>query len=125
MDPGFNVWKWEMESCCCMNLEDLYKQLSELYEKGKTIDISISPDFKAAPHDETLFDGVVLLVKSTDEGKIEVNGVVYYWHATDGGWHENTVIRTFEKIEDCLQWLKNDDYAASKECSDILYERCK
>ena len=120
-----DVWKWEMESCCSMILRELYEKMKELFDNGDTTVISISPQFLAAPRNETLFDGVSLYVKSQDDGKIKVEGVVYYWHATEGRSHKSTEIRDFENIEDCLQWLKNEQYAGSNECADIFNERCR
>lgn len=119
-----DVWKYEMESCCSMILQELYEKLKELCDNGNTAVFAISPQYMAAPRNEMLFEGVDFCIKSTVDGKINAEGIVHYWHATDGGWCKSTVIRSFDKIEDCLQWLKNDGYAASKESADILAERC-
>ena len=119
-----DVWKYEMESCCSMILQELYEKLKELCDNGNTAAFSISPQYMAAPRNEMLFDGVDIYVRSKDDGKIEVEGIVHYWHPDEGGSRKRTVIRTFDNIQDCLQWLKNEQYAASKECADILAERC-
>ena len=57
-----NVWKWEMDMCCSMHIESLYKLLKEYKEKGVLTGIAVSPKFPAAPHDETLFDWCPLSV---------------------------------------------------------------
>jgi hypothetical protein len=107
-----------------MILKELYEKLKELCDNGNTDAFSISPQYMAAPRNEMLFDGVDIYVRSKDDGKIEVEGVVHYWHPDEGGSRKRTVIRTFGNIQDCLQWLKNEQYAASNECADILAERC-
>ena len=118
-----NVWKWEMDMCCSMHINSLYKQLKELKEKGITTCIAVHPKYPAAPHDETLFDCVMLYAKSIDNGKMEISGTVFYWSPSKGNWQKSTVIRTFADIDECIAWLANEN-AASNECAEILYERC-
>lgn len=119
-----NVWKWEMDMCCSMHIESLYKLLKEYKEKGVLTGIAVSPKFPAAPHDETLFDCVMLYAKSVDDSeKIEISGTVFYWSPLKGDWQKSTVIRTFAGLEECIAWLGNEN-AASTECAEILYERC-
>lgn len=119
-----NVWKWEMDMCCSMHIETLYKQLNEIKENGVSADIAVHPDYSAAPHDETLFDCIMLYAKSIDDTKMEITGTVFYWSPYRGHWEKSTVIRTFANLDECLAWLSNKN-AASDECAEILYERCK
>lgn len=69
-----DVWKWELRMCCSMHVESLYKQLLQCLQQGTTTGINLSPDYAAAPHDETLFDSVMLSLKSTEEGALELHG---------------------------------------------------
>lgn len=123
MDAEFDVWKFEMRLCCSMNIEDLYKQLLEISDTPSVTDFSITPKFMAAPQNEMLFEGVDLYIK-TNDGKIDVTGTVHYWHSTDGSHSKTTTIHSFDTIEDCLEWLKNES-ASCEECASILYERCR
>lgn len=118
-----DVWKWEMKMCCGMQIESLQTQLLECKQKGQTTDIAVRPKYPAAPHDEMLFDSVTLFARSKDDGKIEVSGTVNYWSSSKGYWHESAVIRTFDGIDACIDWLNNAS-AASEECAEILDEKC-
>ena len=120
MNKELDIRKHEMYSCCRMNIEDLYKQLLEISDTPSVTDFSITPKFMAAPHNEMLFEGVDLYIK-TNDGKIDVTGTVHFWHSTDGGWSKTATIHTFDTIEDCLEWLKNESEAC-QECTDILSE---
>lgn len=123
-EEAMNVWKWEMDMCCSMHIESLYKQLLLCKEQGMSTGISVQPRYPAAPHDETLFDCVMLYAKSVGEtGAMEISGTVFYWSPSKGDWQKSTVIRTFDNLDDCIAWLKNEN-AASEECAEIFYERC-
>ena len=123
MDTVFDVWKFEMRLCCGMNIKDLYDQLLEIRNFQNISDYAITPHCMAAPHNESLVDGVRLYVK-TNSGKIDVTGTVFYWHVTEGSWQKSTTIHSFDTIEECLEWLKNES-AACEECANILNERCR
>lgn len=118
-----NVWKWEMKMCCSMQIESLHKQLLECKHEGRTEEIALRPNVTAAPHDETLFDGLMLDVRSKDNNKLQVSGTVFYWSLSKGYWQESTVICIFENIDTCIDWLSNKS-AAGEECSEVLYEKC-
>jgi len=105
--------------CCDMHIESLYKQLQECLQKGQRTGINLSPQYAAAPHDETLFDSVMLSLKSTADGTLELRGAVSYWNPAQGYHGQSTTIRAFANADDCLTWLQ-DSSAASEECADVM-----
>ncbi len=117
-------WKFEMESCCSMNIDALYKRLLENKEKAKEAGFLLSSGIAAAPHDEMLFECVTFYVKTVEDGELEVTATVHYWHATDGAWDKSAIIRRFKDIDECLEWLKNKEWVPSHESADILAEQC-
>ena len=118
-----NVWKWEMDMCCSMQIESLRKQLQECKNKGITTEIALSPEYPAAPRNESLFDCVMLYAKSLKDCKLEVSGTVFYWSPGRGNWQKSSVIRIFDNLDECINWLSNED-KASEECTEFLYEKC-
>ena len=118
-----SVKKWEMNMCCSMQIESLHKQLLECRHEGRKKDISLCPDIMAAPHDETLFDGLMLYIRSIDNGKIQVSGTVFYWSPPKGYWDKSAVICTFDNIDVCIDWLSKKS-TASEEGTEVLYEKC-
>lgn len=120
-----DVWKWEMDMCCSMQIESLYKKLLVCKEKGTMTGICLRANIPAAPMNESLFDNVMLFVESDEkDGKIVVTGKVHYWSPVKGSWNKTTEIRSFDSFDECLEWMENEN-VASKECAEILYERCK
>ena len=118
-----DIWKSEMESCCSMNIDSLYKRLMENKEKVGEPGFLLSSGIAAAPHDEMLFDSVTFYVKTVEDSKLELTAKVHYWHATDGAWDKVAVIDKFSDIDECLLWL-NDNRNASKQSADILAKKC-
>jgi len=103
-----------------MQIEQLYEKVLECKQNDVSKGFSAAPRGQAAPHDETLFDGVRLYAESADGSHIEISGTVTYWNPVDGYSQESTVIRQFDDIDSCLAWLKNKG-AASDECATTLY----
>jgi len=118
-----DVWKWEMSSCCRMNIEALYKRLLENKSKAGEGEFILDSGIAAAPHDETLFDYVTFYAKSIENGCIEISGKVHYWHPTDGSWDKSAVIRIFKNIDKCLEWLL-DYRLACEESTEKISEKC-
>lgn len=118
-----DIWKSEMESCCRMHLRDLYGLLKEYLKNGNKEPISLSPKYAAAPHDESLFDCMVLSIKADQDGKLIISCKVKYWHPVDGGWNKTADIRCFDDTDSCLEWLA-DVGPAGRECAEILAKRC-
>ena len=114
-----DIWKSEMESCCRMHIRDLYDLLKEYLDNDKTEPIFLSPKYAAAPHDESLFDCVILSIKADLDGKLILSGTVKYWNPVDGGWKKTADIRCFDDAANCLEWL-SDVGPAGQECAEIL-----
>ena len=112
-----------MESCCSMNIDALYKRLQENKEKAGAAGFLLSSGIAAAPHDEMLFDSVSFFVKTVEDGMIELTAKVHYWHTKDGAWDKSVKIRRFKDVDECLEWLKNEEWASSYESADILAEQ--
>lgn len=118
-----NIWKSEMTSCCRMNIEALYKRLMENKEGAGVAGFLLSSGIAAAPHDETLFDSVTFYVKTVDNGSNELIGKVHYWHPTDGPSDKTAIIRTFDDIDKCMEWL-TDKWQAIDESAGVMAEKC-
>ena len=73
-----DIWKSEMESCCSMNIDALYKRLLENKEKAGETGFTLNSGIAAAPHDEMLFDSVTFYVKTVENGSMELIGKVHY-----------------------------------------------
>lgn len=120
-----DVWKWEIKMCCSLHIQSLLKLLQKCQDEGDTTEICVCPNYGAAPHDELLFDSVVLQAKSMGDGeKIEISGTVTYWSPGTSFWEKSTTIRSFASLDECMTWLKNER-AASEECADILGKNCR
>lgn len=120
-----NVWKWEMEMCCGLHVKSLLKLLQLCEDEGNTTGINVCPDYGAAPQNESLFDTVILSAKSVgDDGKIEITGTVTYWNPYSSFRSKSAVIRSFNSLDECMAWLKNEN-AASEECAEVLEEHCR
>lgn len=117
------IKKWEMEMCCDSHVESLLKMLQTCKDRGHIKGFYLTPNYAAAPQDETLFDSVRLYAKSVDEGNmIELSGEVTYWNPFSGFVGKTAVIHTFHSIDECVDWLK--DHNVSKECAEILFSSC-
>ena len=108
-----------------MNIDALYKRLLQNREKAGEVGFILNSGIAAAPHDEMLFDSVTFNVRTVENGKLELTAKVHYWHTTDGAWDKIAVIRRFIDVHDCLEWLKNKEWASSHESADILAKQCK
>jgi len=120
-----DVWLWEMEMCCGMELEALRKKMSayqgQRMEPGTVIDSGMY----ACPMDETLFEGLSFKIVAHENGQLEVIGTVRYWSPSDGGWDMSASLKTFNNLKDCNQWLKDEHSASRKECACILKKHAK
>lgn len=115
-----DVWLWEMEMCCGMELEALRKKMSLFQGQRIAPGTVINSGMYACPVDETLFEGLVFQIVVHENGQLEVIGRVRYWHPTDGGWDITVPLKTFETLEDCNQWLQDEHSASRMECAQIL-----
>lgn len=115
-----DVWIWEMEMCCGMEMEALRKEMDAYSGRELAPGTKIDSGMTACPHDEMLFEAVRFWINVLENGRMEVMGRVFYWHAADGGWHKTATLRTFETFDDCLKWLDNKDSAGSEESASIL-----
>ena len=106
--------------CCGMELDALRKELEAFRGKRLAPGTKIDPGMTACPHDEMLFEAVRFWINILENGHLEVMGRVFYWHATDGGWHKTATLKTFDTLDDCLRWLEDKDRAGREECALIL-----
>lgn len=120
-----DVWLWEMEMCCSMELEALRKKMSAYQRQRIAPGTVIDSGMYACPMDETLFEGIVFRIVVHENGQLEVIGRVRYWHPVDGGWDMSASLKTFNNLKDCNQWLKDEHSASREECALILKEKCK
>lgn len=120
-----DVWLWEMEMCCGMELEALRKKMSAYQGQRMAPGTVIDSGMYACPIDETLFEGLSFKIVVHENGQLEVIGRVRYWHPVDGGWDMSASLRTFNNLKDCNQWLKDENSASREECALILKEKCK
>ena len=120
-----DVWLWEMEMCCSMELEALREKMSAYQGRRIAPGTVIDSGMYACPMEETLFEGLDFRVVVHENGQLEVIGKVRYWHPTDGGWDRIASLRTFDTLDDCNQWLKDENNASREECARILKEQCR
>ena len=67
--------------------------------------------------------GMNLYAMLKEDGKVVVEGVVFYWNPVDGDTQKSAVIATFKDLDECLTWISNES-AAKEECVEILNENC-
>lgn len=115
-----DVWKWEMEMCCSMQLSALAENLSKSGERRLTPGTTVGSGVTSAPRDEMLFDAVRIHARVSDEERIDVIGTVFYWRIDKGDWSRTARLRTFDNLNQCLDWLKDEKGSASKECAEIF-----
>ncbi len=72
---------------------------------------------------KTLFDCMNLYARLKEDGKVVVEGVVFYWNPVDGDTQKSAVIRSFKDIDECLNWI-NSESSARDECVEVLNEHC-
>jgi len=97
--------------------------LLQKIEKDSEVGFLLSSGIAAAPHDELLFDSVSFYLKTVDDGYMELIGKVHCWNPTDGHYDKSAVIRTFDGIDKCLEWLTSG-WPAVDESADILADKC-
>lgn len=115
-----NVWKWEMQLCCSMQLEALYKKLTaspDIMSENESIWSGIC----SAPRNELLFDAVNFFLRKADGNRLEIYGIVHYLHPVKGPWNSSAVLRVFDTLQECLEWLKDPEMKNSQECAEIFY----
>ena len=118
-----DVWLWEMEMCCDMQLEALRNKVGEYRGKQLAPGTIIDSSMRACPIDETLFEGLDFHIQVLENGSLEVVGRVLYWHPTDGGWDKIVSLKIFATWEACIQWLQDENCASRRECARILKEK--
>ena len=117
-----NLWLFNMEMCCSMQISSLRTKLEECKKDGRTNCI-VSPNYPAASNEDYLFDCMNLYARLKEDGKVVVEGVVFYWNPVDGDTQESAVIRSFKDIDECLNWI-NSESSARDECVEVLNEHC-
>lgn len=83
----------------------------------------VSPNYPAASNEDYLFDCMNLYARLKEDGKVVVEGVVFYWNPVDGDTQKSAVIRSFKDIDECLNWF-NSESSARDECVEVLNEHC-
>ena len=71
-----DVWLWEMEMCCDMQLEALRNKVGEYRGKQLAPGTIIDSSMRACPIDETLFEGLDFHIQVLENGSLEVVGRV-------------------------------------------------
>ena len=117
-----NLWLFNMEMCCSMQISSLRTKLEECKKDGRTNCI-VSPNYPAASNEDYLFDCMNLYARLGDDGTVELSGTVFYWDPVDGDTQKSTTIKTFPDLDDCLSWLGNESAARDK-CVEMLDENC-
>ena len=74
-------------------------------------------------NEDYLFDCMNLYARLKEDGKVVVEGVVFYWNPVDGDTQKSAVIRSFKDIDECLNWI-NSESSARDECVEVLNEHC-
>ena len=120
-----DVWLWEMEMCCGMELEALLNKMSAYQGQRIAPGTIVDSGMNACPMNESLFEGLVFQIIVHQNGQLEVMGKVHYWNPVDGGWDKTTSLRTFDTLEVCNQWLKDEHSTSREECARILKEQCR
>lgn len=115
-----DVWLWEMEMCCDTELEALRNKMNAYQGKRIPPGTVINSGMYACPMNESLFEGLSFRIEVHENGQLEVIGTVRYWNPSDGGWDMAASLRTFDTLEDCKQWLKDENSSSRKECARIL-----
>ena len=115
-----DVWLWEMEMCCSMELEGLRKKMCEIPAADVVPGTVIDSGITACPHDEMLFEALRFWINVLENGSFEVVGRIFYWHAVDGGWNKTATLKTFNSRESCLEWLQDTNYESREECALIF-----
>lgn len=113
-----DVWLWEMDMCCSMQLEELAKKLIE--SPDLPAGTSLRSGIASAPHDESLFDSMWLWLDSAPDGKLVLSGTVHSWLPEKGPWDKTGVIRSFDGQEDFLEWINIG--GASEQCAEAVRE---
>ena len=118
-----NLWTFNMEMCCSMQLSSLAAKLRACQHTGWPAGQTIQPNYPAAPNEDWLFDSMTLYASRGDDGSVKVTGIVYYWSPQDGDSCKSTVIKTFPSLDACLEWLDRGGIPLS-ECMRKLEEEC-
>lgn len=115
----WSVRRYEMESCCGMQIDSLLELLKKCKQNNITTGISVKPECMAAPENDSLFDCLRLFAKSTENDAIEISGTVYYCYPDNT--EESATIRTFKSLDDCIAWLSSKNSA--EECAEKLMHK--
>ncbi len=103
-----------------MELEALRDKVAAYNGHTLAPGLKIDSGMTACPHDEMLFEAVRFWIEVGNNRSLNLIGRVFYWHATDGGWHKTTTLKTFGSVAECAGWLKNEHHTNSAECASIL-----
>ena len=117
-----NLWLFNMEMCCGMQITSLRIKLEKCEATGRA-NCVVSPNYPAASNEDYLFDCMNLYATLKADGQVVIEGVVFYWNPSDGDTRKSAVIRTFTNISECLAWLRNEN-AACDEAVNVLNEHC-
>ena len=79
-----NLWLFNMEMCCRMQISSLRTKLEECKRDGRTTCV-VSPNYPAA-----------------------------YWNPVDGDTQKSVTIQTFPSLDVCLSWLGSESAARDK-----------
>ena len=82
-----NLWLFNMNMCCSMQISSLRTKLEECKRDGR-INCVVSPNCPAASNEDYLFDCMNLYARLKEDGQVVVEGVVFYWNPVDGD-HRN------------------------------------
>ena len=114
---------FNMRMCCGMQISSLIAKLEDCKRIGRTTSCVVSPNYPAASNEDYLFDCMNLYARLKEDGKVVVEGVVFYWNPVDGDTQKSAVIRSFKNIDECLNWI-NSESSARDECVEVLNEHC-
>ena len=118
-----HLWLFNMRMCCGMQISSLIIKLEDCKRMGRTTSCVVSPNYPAASNEDYLFDCMNLYARLKEDGKVVVEGVVFYWNPVDGDTQKSAVIRSFKDIDECLNWI-NSESSARDECVEVLNEHC-
>ena len=102
-----NLWLFNMDMCCSMQISSLRTKLEECKRDGRT-NCVVSPNYPAASNEDYLFDCMNLYASLKEDGQVT---------------QKSAVIRSFKDIDECLNWI-NSESSARDECVEVLNEHC-
>ena len=119
VDNSINVYELEVEWAINSQIKSLGKVLHDFQKPTENCELAIRSSIVSAPHNESLFDSLVIFVQLDNDGKAHLRGTISEYNYPQDDIVYKYEIISFSSFDELLVWFDNY-YDVKEKCYEVM-----